>query len=109
MNKKHRSGIVYSTNPDHIYSSGEEPVNPTAQTQDLRIWLERRGGGKMATIVKGFSGKTEDLEKLGKLLKSKCSTGGSVKDNEIILQGDMREKVIALLLKEGIKARKAGG
>lgn len=108
MNKKHRSGIVYSTNPDYIYNSGEEAKSPTASSQDLRIWLERRGGGKMATIVKGFSGKPDDLEKLGKLLKSKCSTGGSVKDNEIILQGDMRDKVLAILLKEGIKAKKAG-
>ena len=108
MNKKHRSGIVYSTNPDYIYNSGEEAVSQSSSSQDLRVWLERRGGGKMATIVKGFSGKPDDLEKLGKLLKSKCSTGGSVKDNEIILQGDLRDKVIAILTKEGIKAKKAG-
>ena len=109
--KKNPSGIIYSTNPDFKY---DRPVNagnnivPSSQ-QDLRIWLERRGGGKISTVIKGFIGSETRLTELGKLLKTKCSVGGTAKNGEIILQGDQRDKVISLLEKEGYKAKKAGG
>ena len=108
--KRKYTGVVYSTNPDFHYNSEQKNEQDTlpAAKQDLRIWLEKRAGGKMATIVKGFIGKEEDLETLGKLLKSKCSVGGTAKEGEIILQGDQREKVLAILLKENYKAKKAG-
>lgn len=108
--KKKLTGIVYSTNPDYIYSTGGDEKKETlpAGKQDLRIWLEKRGGGKLATIVKGFIGSEDDLEALGKLLKSKCSVGGSAKDGEIILQGDQRDKVMDILIKEGYRSKKAG-
>ncbi|MEP7264900.1 MAG: translation initiation factor [Bacteroidota bacterium] len=107
--KKKLTGIVYSTNPDYIYSTGEVKKNTIpASKQDLRIWLEKRGGGKLATIIKGFIGSEDDLVTLGKLLKSKCSVGGSAKDGEIILQGDQRDKVMDLLTKEGYRSKKAG-
>jgi translation initiation factor 1 len=109
MNKKKSSGIVYSTNPDYIYKQEEEKKSSLpASKQDLRIWLEKRSGGKMATIIKGYEGNDDDLEALGKLLKSRCSVGGSTKDGEIILQGDQRDKVMAILTKEGYRAKKAG-
>jgi len=77
--------------------------------QDLRLWLDRKGGGKVITVVKGFIGKSADLEALGKQLKSLCGSGGTVKDYEVQIQGDHREKVITWLLSKGYKAKKAGG
>ena len=108
-NKRKNSGIVYSTNPDYIYNDNQESKEtPAAGKQDLRIWLEKRAGNKAATIIKGFIGSEAELEKLGKLLKNKCSTGGSAKDHEIILQGDQRDKVMVILQKEGYRCKKAG-
>ncbi len=111
MSKKNRSGVVYSTDPDFEYSdSGDDDTETlTPAQQDLRIWLDRKGGGKVITIVKGFIGKATDLEALGKQLKSLCGSGGTVKDHEVQIQGDHRDKVIAWLLSKGFKAKKAGG
>jgi translation initiation factor 1 len=110
--KKNLSGVVYSTNPDfhYHYNEATEPNTLPPQQQNLRIFLEtKHRGGKIATVVKGYIGKTEDLEKLGKTLKIKCSSGGSVKDNEIIIQGNFREKITSILISEGYKAKMAGG
>jgi len=110
--KKNISGVVYSTNPNFVYqnNTSAEPTTLPPQQQNLRVFLEtKHRGGKTATVVKGFIGTSEDLEKLGKLLKIKCSTGGSVKDNEIIIQGNFREKINQLLLSEGYKSKMAGG
>lgn len=111
MSKKNRSGIIYSTNPDFEYSDSsqdEAETLPPAQ-QDLRVWLDRKGGGKIITVVKGFIGTLTDLEALGKQIKVLCGSGGSVKDEEILIQGDHREKVITWLSGKGYKAKKAGG
>jgi translation initiation factor 1 len=112
MSKKKPNGIVYSTNPDFKYeydsTSEEETLLPNQQ--DLRVWIDRKQrAGKQVTLITGFIGTTEDLEALGKLLKTKCGTGGSAKDGEIIIQGDVRDKVMDLLIKAGYKAKKAGG
>jgi len=109
---KSSGGIVYSTNPDYKYSdnSNSEPATLPPQQQDLRIFLEKKHrGGKTACVIKGFIGKQDDLDGLGKLLKTKCGTGGSAKDGEIIIQGDFRDKILQLLLEKGYKAKKAGG
>ncbi len=103
-------GLVYSTNTNlPINDSGSEAETLAPHDQDLRVWLEKNHrGGKLACVIKGFVGKKEDLETLAKTLKTKCGTGGSVKDNEIIIQGDHREKILTLLQQMKYKAKKAG-
>ncbi len=106
---KDRLNIVYSTNPDFNYEDGsvEESETLPNEKQALRILLDKRNRkGKAVTLVTGFVGTTDDLETLGKFLKTKCGVGGSAKDGEIIIQGDLRNKVLELLQKEGYaKAR----
>ncbi|TLV00078.1 translation initiation factor [Dyadobacter luticola] len=110
MSKKNRSGIIYSTNPEFEFNdSDDEEETLTPAQQDLRVWLDRKGGGKVITVIKGYTGKTTDLEALGKQLKALCGSGGTVKDREIQIQGDHRDKVIAWLVSKNYKAKKAGG
>jgi translation initiation factor 1 len=110
MSKKSRSGVIYSTNPDFEYNDSEdEPATLSPAQQDLRIWLDRKGGGKVITVVKGFIGSQSDLEALGKQLKALCGSGGTVKDQEVQIQGDHRDKVINWLSSKNYKAKKAGG
>ena len=112
--KKNRSGIVYSTNPDYEYSNADDDnggneVAPNNQV--LRIFLDRkRRKGKEVTLVTGFEGSDDDLKALGKMLKSKCGVGGTVKDGEIMVQGNHRDKVLKLLLDAGYsRTKKSGG
>jgi translation initiation factor 1 len=110
-NKKNRDGVVYSTDDSFEYnyaSDGEEDTLLPGQ-QNLKVFLDRKKAGKIVTIVNNFVGKTEDLEMLGKMLKSKCGVGGTVKEGEVLIQGEVRDKVIDLLIKAGYKAKKAGG
>ena len=113
MSKKNKpSGIEYSTNPDFSYNLNEdsEPDTLANEKQNLRVMLDRKQrGGKQVTLITGFVGKQTDLEDLGRMLKSKCGVGGSAKDNEILIQGDFRTKIMELLLKAGYKAKQAGG
>lgn len=114
MSKKNKDfqGIVYSTNPDFRYLSDDSEITETLEPnmQDLRVQLDRKQrAGKAVTLVTGFIGKQSDLELLGKKLKQKCGVGGSAKDGQIIIQGDLREKIYSLLLLEGYKVKKSGG
>ena len=106
---KERLGMVYSTNPDFAYDYGEEQETETLapEKQILRVWRDTKGrGGKVATIVRGFVGSAEDLQSLGRLLKQACGVGGAVKDGEIIIQGDHRDRVTALLVQKGYSQTK---
>lgn len=97
---KSRLGMVYSTNPDFVFDEvAEDEVETLSMSkQKLRVSIEKKGrGGKTVTLVKGFVGKDEDLKALAKSLKTKCGVGGAVKDNEIVIQGDLRDKVVSLL------------
>lgn len=113
MAKKDNNRIVFSTDPDFEYrdEEQEEIEDLPPQQQQLRVFLDRKKRkGKDVTLVTGFTGTEETLERLGKMLKTKCGVGGSVKDNEILLQGDHRDKVVELLKAEGYKnTKKAGG
>lgn len=111
-NKRDDNGFVYSTNPDFSFHHEEENAETLSpKQQKLRIWLETKNrGGKAATLLSGFIGSEEDLKELGKKLKNFCGVGGAVKDGEILIQGDQRNKVLQWLLKEGYsQTKKAGG
>ena len=104
IERKKRIGVVYSTNPDYEYSddSQEEADTLPKNQQKLRLNMERAGrGGKTVTLVKGFVGSDIDINALCKLLKQKCGVGGSVKEGEIIIQGDHRQRLVEILKKEG--------
>jgi len=108
--KKHDTGgFVYSTDPNFHFEEENENAEtlPPAQ-QNLKIRLDtKHRAGKAVTLIEGFIGKDGDLQELGKKLKTFCGTGGSAKDNEIIIQGDQIEKVFHWLVKNGYsRARK---
>ena len=106
---KDRLGVVYSTSADLDYQTNEaeEPETLAPAAQVLRVRIEKKGrGGKTATLVSGFVGTSADLADLGRTLKSKCGVGGSVKDGEILVQGDFRERVISLLRSMGYTGTK---
>ncbi len=106
---KKRLGIVYSTNPDFQYSTEEtsEPETLEPSKQRLIVRIDRSGrAGKQVTLVQGFVGSQEDLAELGRKLKVKCGVGGSAKDGEITVQGDLRDKVTKLLLEMGYNAKR---
>ncbi|WP_178791632.1 translation initiation factor [Bacteroidaceae bacterium] len=101
---KERLNVVYSTNPDFKYENteDEEIDTPDKKQQKLRVSIEKKGrGGKTVTLVNGFIGTEDDLKELGKMLKTKCGVGGSVKDGEIIIQGEFKQRIIDLLKSEG--------
>ena len=106
---KKRLGVVYSTNPDFHYEEENAPEEETlpAGKQKLIVRIDRKQrAGKQVTLVEGFRGRSEDLSALARTLKTKCGVGGSAKDGEITIQGDLRDKVTELLLSMGYGAKR---
>lgn len=115
MCAKRRDGIVYSTNPDFRFDENnenqEEDSSIKPEEQTLYVWIDSKGrSGKTVTLIKGFRGSADQLEILAQDLKKYCGTGGSVKDREIIIQGNLRDKIVPFLVQKGYKkTKKAGG
>ena len=110
--KKNRVNVVYSTDENFNFEFDDalEAETLPPQQQNLKVMHDRKQrGGKTVTLVTGFIGTEDDLKELGKKLKSKCGVGGNVKDNEIIIQGENRDKVFDILIAEGYKVKKHGG
>jgi translation initiation factor 1 len=108
INWKNRDGVVYSTDSSFEYQDREAQEQSTLlpKQQNLKVSLDKNGrAGKQVTLVSGFIGNTDDLEKLGKLLKSGCGVGGSIKEGMILIQGDLREKIAKLLQAQGYRTK----
>lgn len=115
MSKKNKNlvNVVYSTNPNFQFQHEEEELQETLSVQQQKLYVsidKKQRAGKEVTLIEGFVGTEDDFKELGKMLKSKCGVGGSVKDGEILIQGSFRDKVFDLLIKEGYsQTKKKGG
>lgn len=111
--QKDRINVVYSTNPDFQYQSEEEENQETLPNNEQKLYVsidKKQRAGKEVTLIEGFVGDDEDLKDLGKTLKSKCGVGGTSKDGEILIQGNFKDKIFDLLIKEGFtQTKKKGG
>jgi len=110
--KKERVNIVYSTNPNFQFQEEEEEVVATLPNNQQKLYVsidKKQRAGKEVTLIEGFIGSDEDLKELGKFLKSKCGVGGTVKDGEILIQGNFRDKIIELLQNEKYSVKRKGG
>lgn len=103
-------GFVFSTNDKFDFENETEENTLAPEEQFLEAHFSNKGrGGKTVTIITGFVGEEDDLKALAKLLKSKCGVGGSVKNQEIIIQGNYRDKIMQILKKEGYNIKRVGG
>ena len=110
--KREKFNIVYSTNPDFEYKYDEDEETETLDPSRQKIYVSidrKQRAGKEVTLVEGFIGSDDDRKELAKFLKSKCGVGGSVKENDIIIQGKFKDKVAELLESKGYKVIKKGG
>jgi len=110
--KKERINVVYSTNPNYQYEEEQDDIQETLPNNHQVLYVsidKKQRAGKEVTLIEGFVGVEEDLKDLGKLLKSKCGVGGTVKDGEILIQGNFRDKIIEILQKEKFGVKRKGG
>lgn len=112
MSKKKFRNVVYSTNPDYDYELDEDVEEETLPNSEQLLYVSidrKQRKGKEVTLITGFVGAQEDLKDLERKLKSSCGVGGSSKDGDILIQGNHRDKVVDILMKDGYKAKKKGG
>lgn len=112
MAKKNKINVVYSTNPDFNYDYDEDQFEETLPPSEQKLYVSidrKQRKGKEVTLVEGFVGDPEDLKDLAKIIKSKCGVGGAAKDGEILIQGNLKDKVADILEKEGYQVKKKGG
>lgn len=103
---------MYSTNPDFEYELNEEDIQETLPPGEQQLYVSidrKKRAGKEVTLIEGFVGHEEDLKELAKKLKNKCGVGGSAKENEILIQGNHKDKIARLLEEEGFRVKKKGG
>jgi translation initiation factor 1 len=111
-NNKVRFNVVYSTNPNFQYETESDEETQTLEPNHQKLYVsidKKQRAGKEVTLIEGFIGTENDLKELGKFLKSKCGVGGTVKDGEIVIQGNFRDKIIELLQKDGYQVKRKGG
>jgi translation initiation factor 1 len=110
---KNRVNVVYSTNPSFSFEEENQNEIETIdnQLQQLKVFIDRKQRkGKSVTVISGFIGNSDDLSDLAKTLKTKCGVGGNAKDGEILIQGELKDKVFDLLISLGYsKTKKIGG
>ena len=110
MKKKNKKLTVYSTNPNFEYDEdNHEDITLEPSDQLLEVWIDKHRAGKTAIIIKGYVGNLSDIKDLSKKLKTKCGVGGSVKNGEIIIQGNVRDKIMDILKQDGYKYKRVGG
>jgi translation initiation factor 1 len=109
-NKKNRKGVMFSTNHDFEfeYENNQIETLPNKE-QNLKVCIDKNRAGKIAVIIKGFVGSNDDLKTLSKILKAKCGVGGTAKNGEIIIQGNVRDKVMGILEEEHYNYKRVGG
>ena len=111
MGKNKQKGF-YSTNPNFQFEEDTFEEQETLSNSEQRLYVSidrKQRGGKEVTLIEGFVGTDEDLKNLGKTLKSKCGVGGSAKDGEILIQGNLKDKVYDILIADGYSVKKKGG
>jgi translation initiation factor 1 len=111
-NNKVRLNVVYSTNPNFQYETESDEETQTLEPNQQKLYVsidKKQRAGKEVTLIEGFIGTENDLKELGKFLKNKCGVGGTVKDGEIVIQGNFRDKIIELLQKDGYQVKRKGG
>tara|TARA_B110000003_G_C16205896_1_gene361329 strand:+ start:122 stop:460 length:339 start_codon:yes stop_codon:yes gene_type:complete len=109
-NKKNKEGVIYSTNPNFKYEyTNNTTKSITNNDQKLDVCIDKHRGGKVVIIIKGFVGSNEEIKNLAKFIKVKCGVGGGVKNQEIIIQGNIREKIMQILKDQGYVIRRVGG
>ena len=110
MKKKNKKLTVYSTNPNFEYNEdNHEDITLEPSDQLLEVWIDKHRAGKTAIIIKGYVGSLSEIKDLSKKLKTKCGVGGSVKNGEIIIQGNVRDKIMDILKQDGYRYKRVGG
>ena len=108
--KKKKKGVMYSTNPNFKFEyENDQKKTLLPQEQNLKVCIDKHRAGKIAVIIKDFIGSTDNLNSLSKILKVKCGVGGTAKNGEIIIQGNVRDKVMGILEEEGYNYKRVGG